>query len=357
MENCAGYIYILTNPSFTEYVKIGYADDVEARVRQLNNSECTPFAFRVYATYEVEERLRDIKVHTLIDRLNPDLRAIDTIGGKKRVREFYAMTPEHAYSILETIAILGGRRERLKLWDVSEEERKDVQMAQEIEEEHVEKLSPFAFSKCNIVPGARITFICRGNEHSGTECVVVDDKNVEYQGERYTLSGLATKLTGSKHTVAGPTYFKYNGEWVWKIRARLEGRQVSNRLDNTWVIPCNPKMYNIYDAFDHLSVIEWSQTNNVAVGDIIYIYVGGETKAILYKCEVIAADLKGNRTEEDAKYCKGLPPDPDGRYMRIKLLEKYPPDKYPLAELRENGLTNVQGRSKITFELMEYLEK
>jgi hypothetical protein len=27
-----GAVYILTNPSFPEYVKIGYADDVDARV-------------------------------------------------------------------------------------------------------------------------------------------------------------------------------------------------------------------------------------------------------------------------------------------------------------------------------------
>ena len=46
-----GVIYILTNPSFPQYVKIGYADNIEARLRQLNNSECIPFAFRVYATY------------------------------------------------------------------------------------------------------------------------------------------------------------------------------------------------------------------------------------------------------------------------------------------------------------------
>ena len=32
-----GVIYILTNPSFPEYVKIGYADDVNARLKQLNN--------------------------------------------------------------------------------------------------------------------------------------------------------------------------------------------------------------------------------------------------------------------------------------------------------------------------------
>ena len=29
MDNSKGVIYILTNPSFPDYVKIGYADDIE----------------------------------------------------------------------------------------------------------------------------------------------------------------------------------------------------------------------------------------------------------------------------------------------------------------------------------------
>lgn len=44
-----GVIYILTNPSFPDYVKIGYATDIEQRLKQLNRSETIPFAFRVYA--------------------------------------------------------------------------------------------------------------------------------------------------------------------------------------------------------------------------------------------------------------------------------------------------------------------
>ncbi|MHC1787270.1 MAG: GIY-YIG nuclease family protein [Christensenellales bacterium] len=35
MDN-KGVIYILTNPSFPEYVKIGYADNIKNRLRQLN---------------------------------------------------------------------------------------------------------------------------------------------------------------------------------------------------------------------------------------------------------------------------------------------------------------------------------
>ena len=67
---------------------------MDSRLKQLNNSECIPLAFRIYATYEVEERLTDLKLHALIDQLNPNLRSIDNVGGKKRIREFYAMSPE-----------------------------------------------------------------------------------------------------------------------------------------------------------------------------------------------------------------------------------------------------------------------
>lgn len=30
----------------------------------------------------------------MIDQLNPNLRSIDNVNGKKRIREFYAMSPE-----------------------------------------------------------------------------------------------------------------------------------------------------------------------------------------------------------------------------------------------------------------------
>lgn len=113
-------------------MKIGYADDLDARLKQLNNTECTPFAFRVYATYEVDQRLTDIKLHGLVDKLNPSLRSIDTVDGKKRVREFYAMSPEDAYEILEAIAEISSTSSKLKKNVPSKAEQNAEKTAEEI---------------------------------------------------------------------------------------------------------------------------------------------------------------------------------------------------------------------------------
>ena len=67
-----GYIYIFTNPSFKEYVKLGYAKDVKQRLYELNRSSAVPFAFRVFATYEVDSDLSDKKLHSILDKLYHD---------------------------------------------------------------------------------------------------------------------------------------------------------------------------------------------------------------------------------------------------------------------------------------------
>lgn len=218
MGNETGVIYILTNPSFPEYVKIGYADDIDKRLQQLNRSECIPFAFRVYATYEVSSRLSDLKIHSIIDKLNPNLRSIENFNGKQRVREFYAMSPEDAYSILEAIAEIHGCADKLKFIVMDDAQRQAEETAQEIDEEHKERQSPFRFSMCKIQPGEQIEYCY----DPAIKCVVIDDKTVEYQGRTHSLSSLAQLLSGSKYPVAGPRYFKYKGKWLNDIRHQLE---------------------------------------------------------------------------------------------------------------------------------------
>ena len=126
-----GFIYIMTNPSFSdEWVKIGYADDVDARLKQLNASSCTPYAFRVYATYEVKDRVSDRYVHDIIDLINPELRSIEhASNGKDRVREFFAMTPDDAYHILENIANLTSTWDKLKFSNLTADDEREEEAA------------------------------------------------------------------------------------------------------------------------------------------------------------------------------------------------------------------------------------
>lgn len=216
--NTKGCIYILTNPSFPTYVKIGYADDVNARVRQLNRTECTPFAFRVYATYAVNSRLTDMKLHDIIDKLNPELRSIDNVNGKKRVREFYAMTAEDAYSLFEAMAEIHGTEANLKLWSATEKEKAEEQVADEIAIASAEKKSKFTFKALGIEVGEELEYI-----HDRSIKVVVADeiRHVTYNGETWTVSALAKKLLNRSGEVQGTLHFSYKGEVLVDMRERL----------------------------------------------------------------------------------------------------------------------------------------
>ena len=101
---------------------------------------------------------------------------------------------------------------------MAEAQKQAEETAQEIDDEHKERQSPFRFSMCNIQPGEEIEY-CNNPE---IKCTIVDDKTVSYQGQIYSLSALAQLLTGSKYSVAGPRYFKYRGEWLNDVRHRQE---------------------------------------------------------------------------------------------------------------------------------------
>lgn len=210
-----GVIYILTNPSFPEYVKIGYADDVEKRLKELNRSECIPFAFRLYAYYDVSVRLSDLKIHEMIDRLNPNLRSIEEFNGKKRVREFYAMDAEEAYLLLESIATINGLTENLHKIEANEEQKEDDVTA------NIVRLEAFKFSMCNLKEGDELEFV---DDHN-IKCYVKDDKKVTYNGEDYSLSALAQILSGKPYSLAGPHWFLYNGKLLCDIRNEMDKKR------------------------------------------------------------------------------------------------------------------------------------
>lgn len=188
-----GVIYILTNPSFPDYVKIGYADDVEKRLKELNRSECIPFAFRLYAYYKVPRRLTDMKLHQMIDKLNPNLRSIEEFDGKTRKREFYNMSPADAYSILETIAQINGLEENLVLNEPSSKEIKDEEVAEEIRTKRTSlpKLD-WMIEQGIVSVGDKICII----SHPSEVATIIDGRHVEYKGETMSMNVFGCKVTG-----------------------------------------------------------------------------------------------------------------------------------------------------------------
>ena len=102
-----GLVYILTNPSMPDWVKSGVTDneDISQRLKELNSSTAVPLSFRVYATLTVENP-REIEqhVHALFDLIDDSLHSIEeTESGKKRVREFFQVSPSKAYSVLSAL--------------------------------------------------------------------------------------------------------------------------------------------------------------------------------------------------------------------------------------------------------------
>ena len=211
-----GVIYILQNPAFKEYVKIGYAHDIEKRLRQLNRSETIPFAFRVYAIYEVKSALTDMELHKLIDNLNPDLRTIETFDGKKRVKEFYAMSPEDAYSILESIAKISGTIDCLKRLTPEGHEILDDEIANEVKENA--RRGPFRFSEVGIKIGEKIVYI----EDTSIQPIVVDDRHIEWNNQTTSLSALAQQLKNFNHAVQGTLWFTHKGVKLTDLRDQME---------------------------------------------------------------------------------------------------------------------------------------
>ena len=60
---------------------------------------------------------------------------------------------------------------------------------------------------------------------------------------------------------------------------------------NTWVIPANPKYYDLISDFAKSDIMFWHQNMNVSNGDAVYIYVTEPYSAILYKCIVVVPGI------------------------------------------------------------------
>lgn len=211
----AGYVYILTNPSFREdWVKIGKSTrPVDIRSKELDNT-AVPLPFEIFATiktvkYNEVEKL----VHKTIDRLT-DLRI-------RQNREFFNVAPQVALDIFRDIAITIDDAV-VTLYEDNKpiEDAKNKETA--IATKHEPRRARFKFSMCGIKIGELITF-----DPTGVQVKVATDDSVEYNGRIYKLSPftgtfLPDEMRNQSGAYQGPKYFSYNGKPLSDLRREME---------------------------------------------------------------------------------------------------------------------------------------
>ncbi len=196
-----GYIYIMINRCLQGMVKIGYATNVEERRKQLSTT-ALPYEYDIYATYETSGKLEDKKLHRLIDNLNPDLRVSQN-------REFFLMTPEEAYGLLETIAVISGSQDKL-----CKSHAPNANTMQKIKKPAVN------FAKCHIPIGAELVLV----DDPSVIAIVESERKVIYNGEITSLSAIAKEIKG--YPVSGPSVFTYNGKLVCDIAGETQWKDM-----------------------------------------------------------------------------------------------------------------------------------
>ena len=106
----------------------------------------------------------------------------------------------------------------------------------------------------------------------------------------------------------------------------------SQKKKNEWIIPANPKYFDIEKELAKKKTILWKESTNIQVEDLVY----------LYDAEPFSYEDAHLRMKEA---------------MKLQLLRRYEKGKLSLEKLKEFGVFSVRGPRHMPLELSEYLKK
>ena len=114
-----------------------------------------------------------------------------------------------------------------------------------------------------------------------------------------------------------------------------------------WIVPANPKYYDVINCFNDSDEILWKQSSDIHVNDIVYLYVADPYSKIMYKCKATEVNIPYEYKDNNLsmKYV-----------MKIKLLEKLDNKDYNFKYLNKLGIKAIRGPRKITKEISEKLK-
>ena len=198
-------VYILTNESMPDTIKVGITENLDRRIRELDNTS-TPLPFECYYAVEVENASAiEKKIHEGLD----DKRV-------RQNREFFNATPEQAKAILEIAEVMGGKNVTPKE-DIVEtpQDKQALDTARK-------KRSKFNFGMVNIEPGAILEFV----KDKTITCEVIDDSKIKFRGEVTSLSASANivlhEMGYDWEQAHGPKFWMHQGKSLRDLRFEKE---------------------------------------------------------------------------------------------------------------------------------------
>lgn len=129
-----------------------------------------------------------------------------------------------------------------------------------------------------------------------------------------------------------------------------KGKRSSPAFRNTnWLVPANPKYYDIEAAVNENEerTFLWKQSNHIAVGDTVYMYIAAPVSAIRYKCKAIEVDIPYKYADDHVSM---------SHVMRLQLLQTYDATPVGIELLRAHGVYAVRGPRSIPNSLIHEIE-
>ena len=199
----AEIVYLLTNPTMPGLVKIGFANNLEERMRSLSGGTGVPLPFECFYACEVENKKEvESALHEAFGdhRINPK-------------REFFRINPSRIQAILKLLA----KKDVTPTTEITD-------TPEELEALHKEqkRAERFNFKMVGLSPGVTLKFI----QDESVTATIVDERNVEFEGKITSTSNAAVivlQRKGQKLTQAqGPAYWTYDGKTLVELRQELE---------------------------------------------------------------------------------------------------------------------------------------
>lgn len=138
--------------------------------------------------------------------------------------------------------------------------------------------------------------------------------------------------------------------WLDESYLATASRETKQKLrpPKEWIIPSNPKYYDVQTAFEESDEIDWKQGKGIKAGDTVFLYVGAPVSAILYKCRVTETDIPFHFDNGEIHMSSK---------MKIRLLKRYAPDQFTFDALgKDYGIFAVRGPRGIPESLSEALK-